>query len=187
MMARNHYNRPFSCAKGGNPAFRRGAKRARGPLSGLRDWARLAGIKKRLLFTALAVASVAALAFISPAMAESNINKKDSASANGAVAQFTKTIDDLPLMPELETVDEKDVLFVAQEGRIAEATARGPVGAEEVYAFYQRSLPQLGWRKVDDRTFEREGEHLRIDVSGVSASQTSTVVRFSVHPAGGKN
>ena len=142
-------------------------------------------MKKPHIYTVLAVASVAALAFISPVLADSNINKQTAAEpASRTVAQFTKAIDDLPLMPGLEPVDEKDVMFVAKSGRIAQATATGAAKSEEVYQFYQRSLPQLGWRRVDDRTYEREGERLRIDVSDPSATQTATMVRFSVQPVG---
>src|SRR5580704_4071886 len=78
--------------------------------------------------------------------------------------QFTSVIDDLPLMPGLKTVEDKDVLFVEpQAGRIAETEASGEVSIDEVYKFYHRSLPHLGWKALDARTYEREGERLRID------------------------
>jgi len=77
--------------------------------------------------------------------------------------QFAKVIDDLPLMPGLEPVDDEDVLFVAPDReRIAITHAEGEVDIDEVYHFYQKSLPQLGWKQVDARTYSREGEQLRI-------------------------
>lgn len=98
-----------------------------------------------------------------------------------AVAQFTKTIDDLPLMPGLRSVEDKDVLFVTTSGRIAQSSAVGSVDVDSVYSFYQNSLPQLGWKVIDARTFARGKERLRIDVSG-SNPKATTVVRFSVQP-----
>jgi len=97
------------------------------------------------------------------------------------VPQFAKVIDDLPLMPGLVPQEDKDVLFIAGPGRIAETTAKGSVDIDEVYHFYQHSLPQLGWKEVNARTYERGNEHLRIDVSGANPSGI-TVVRFSVEP-----
>jgi len=93
---------------------------------------------------------------------------------------FTNVIDDLPLMPGLELVEDEDVLFAAPKaGRIAETTAQGIVDIDEVYKFYRRSLPQLGWKMVDNRTYERESDRLRIDAR---AEDKVTTVRFSVRP-----
>ncbi len=95
--------------------------------------------------------------------------------------QFTSVIDDLPLMPGLKTVEDKDVLFIEpHEGRIAETEAMGAVDIDEVYNFYRRSLPHLGWKIIDGRTYEREGEHLRIDAH---ADGKITTVEFTVKPA----
>lgn len=94
---------------------------------------------------------------------------------------FATVIDDLPLMPGLALVTDEDVLFTARAGRIAQTVAAGPVDVDSVYAFYQKTLPQLGWKATDARTFEREKETLRIDATSVTRD-ASTLVRFSLHP-----
>jgi hypothetical protein len=95
---------------------------------------------------------------------------------------FTKVIEDLPLMPGLQLVEDEDVLFAEPgAGRIAETNAIGPVEIEDVYKFYRHSLPHLGWKTVDTHTYVREGEQLRIDAH---ANQKITVVRFTVKPVG---
>ena len=66
-------------------------------------------------------------------------------------------------------------------GRIAETNAIGPVDIDDVYKFYRHSLPHLGWKVVDTRTYVREGEQLRIDAH---ANQKITLVRFTVKPIG---
>ena len=102
-------------------------------------------------------------------------------AASAEEQQFASVIDDLPLMPGLKTEEDKDVLFVEpHEGRIAETEATGAVDINEVYNFYRRSLPHLGWKVVDGRTYEREGERLRIDAE---ASGKITTVQFTVKPA----
>jgi glucose/arabinose dehydrogenase len=95
--------------------------------------------------------------------------------------EFTKIIEDLPLMPGLELLPDNDVLFLtARSGRIAESTAQGLVDVDEVYKFYRRSLPHLGWKIIDARTFQRDHDVLRIDAH---ADQKITTVRFSVKPS----
>jgi hypothetical protein len=101
--------------------------------------------------------------------------------ASGGEQQFASVIDDLPLMTGLKPVEDSDVLFVEpHEGRIAETEASGAVDIDEVYNFYRRSLPHLGWKVIDGRTYEREGERLLIDAR---ADGRITTVRFSVKPA----
>ena len=94
--------------------------------------------------------------------------------------QFAPAIDDLPLMPGLEPVPNEAMLFVAPGGgRLAESDAEGSIDVDDVYRFYRRALPQLGWKMVDNRHYIRSGEHLRIDAH---ADGKLTSVRFSVKP-----
>ena len=136
-------------------------------------------MKKRMLSVfrdALTLfALIAAILAFVPAFAA------DSDQPAASDQQFTSIIDDLPLMPGLKTVDDSDVLFVEpHEGRIAETQASGEVGIDKVYNFYRRSLPHLGWKVIDGRTYERDGDRLVIDAH---ADGKETVVRFSVKPA----
>lgn len=94
--------------------------------------------------------------------------------------QFAKVIDDLPLMPGLTVKTDNDVLFIVPStGRIAETVAEGSVDVDEVYLFYQRTLPQLGWKMVNPRIYAREGERLFIDAK---AHNATTTVHFEVKP-----
>src|ERR1700743_433079 len=54
--------------------------------------------------------------------------------------RFAKVIEDLPLMPGLQLVEDEDVLFSTPgSGRIAETNAIGSVDIDEVYKFYHYS------------------------------------------------
>jgi hypothetical protein len=97
-------------------------------------------------------------------------------------AQFASVIEDLPLMPGLKADDDRDVLFAEPQGRIAETEAKGTVTIDSVYDFYHRTLPQLGWKIVDGRTYQRDSEKLRIDAA---SSGNTTTVRFNVKPVAG--
>ncbi len=129
-------------------------------------------IRGKLLLTAALIALP--VAFATPLYAADTGDQ-------GSETQFANVIDDLPLMPGLQLVDDEDVLFDEPgSGRIAETNAVGSVDIGEVYKFYQRSLPHLGWKAVNAHTYERGSEMLHIDAK---ANNKVTTVTFTVKPA----
>jgi hypothetical protein len=98
------------------------------------------------------------------------------AAGNGG---FLTAIEDMPLMPGLIEVADAGTVFETAKGRIVEAWAEGNVTMPAVIAFYDATLPQLGWERLGDGTFERDGETLRIDRIDGGAQ---TTVRFTVTP-----
>ncbi len=147
---------------------------------------RAAFIRRGVLLVAAACCAVAGICGAAEAEA-AQLNTVTTLADTAAVSrvaagatQFTPAIDDLPLMEGLAPVADGDTVFVVpRAGRIAESVAAGPVDVDEVYRFYRRSLPQLGWKALDARTYAREGERLRIDAK---ANGKVTTVRFSVKP-----
>lgn len=102
------------------------------------------------------------------------------ASPASSEAKFDPMIDDLPLAPGLTPKPEEETIFVTPRvGRIAESSAVGAVDIDEVYRFYLRTLPQLGWQKIDNRSYRRGGEILRIKAH---ADGKTTAVHFSIRP-----
>lgn len=81
--------------------------------------------------------------------------------------RFFSAIEDLPLMPGLTEKPGSAVVFNKPEGRIVEMTAEGRVDDVAVRAFYDRVLPQLGWRKEGDGSYRREAERLRLGFSRI--------------------
>ena len=96
-------------------------------------------------------------------------------------AQFANAIEDLPLMAGMEVVPENDVVFIFGRNRLVQTTARGRVDIDSVYYFYQESLPQLGWKEISPRLYERGNEQLHVDASSANADGM-TYVRFEVKP-----
>ncbi len=101
-----------------------------------------------------------------------------SSGADGATA-FVTGIEDLPLMSGLTEVADSAFVFDTPEGRLVESRAVGRVPADRVEAFYEDTLPQLGWTMVAPRAFVREGESLRIELS-LEGEQLS--VQFLISP-----
>ena len=92
---------------------------------------------------------------------------------------FVGGIDDLPLMAGLVEDSAAGLVFDKPEGRIVEAVAAGPLERAAVEAFYAATLAELGWRPSGDGAYRREGEVLRITVSGEDGAVT---VHFSLTP-----
>jgi hypothetical protein len=95
---------------------------------------------------------------------------------------FVSGIEDMPLMPGLTQLTERNVLFDAPSGRIVEAYAEGRVAREAVRSFYARTLPQLGWRGQGSDRYVREGETLRLEFQDTHAAGNRVLVCFFLSP-----
>jgi hypothetical protein len=94
--------------------------------------------------------------------------------------KFATAIDDLPLMPGLNLMENNDIIFGSPGvGRIVETEAVGAVDIDDVYNFYARTLPHMGWKSIDMRRYRRDQDLLRIDAH---ADGKNTVVHFAIHP-----
>ena len=115
-----------------------------------------------------------------PVSAAEPVEASPPPNAETSETNFDPVIDDLPLMEGLTTVPDAATLFTAPHaGRIAESMAEGEVAIDDVYAFYRRALPHLGWKMVGARAYRRGAEKLSIDAH---TEGKMTVVRFSIKP-----
>lgn len=93
---------------------------------------------------------------------------------------FLTTINDVPLMPGLQELEDEALVFDKPSGRIAETTAAGEgVTRAEIEQFYSKTLPQLGWARIGPHRYLREGEALNLDVS---EQEQFGLIHFSVKP-----
>lgn len=113
----------------------------------------------------LSAVSTALLLFAAPLAAEN--------------AGFVAGITDLPLMAGLAADQDETMVFDKPAGRIVQTVAHGRVDRAAVRAFYAGTLPQLGWKRVAENRFVREGEVLALELlDGTS----QTTVRFILSP-----
>jgi hypothetical protein len=102
-----------------------------------------------------------------------------AAPAWGAATGYVPGTEDVPLMPGLSPVDDTGLIFDKPQGRIIQAAARGAVNRRDVIAFYDSSLPELGWHRADQQHFVRDGERLSLDFDGYDGN---LLVDFSLVP-----
>jgi len=104
------------------------------------------------------------------------------ASAPSLAGDFLSGTEDVPLMPGLRE-SPGTVLFDTPQGRIVEAFAQGDVNGEQLQAFYQSTLPQLGWSPSGDG-YRRDHEILKIEIQARPAESKvkGLTVRFAIAP-----
>ena len=102
--------------------------------------------------------------------------------AGHAEGRFLAGITVLPLMAGLEEQTEQTLVFDKPNGRIIQAVAiaeAGRIDRDDVWRFYDGTLPQLGWRRLSGGKFVRDGEKLSIRVE---KNHTRLTVRFAIAP-----
>lgn len=102
-----------------------------------------------------------------------------SGVTNAEDAFFTD-LEELPIMSGLAENQAAAVTFETANGRIIEVEASGTVSATKVIEFYSETLPQLGWEKVGDGTFQRDQEQLTLKITDIDAGRV--LVAFSLSP-----
>jgi hypothetical protein len=105
--------------------------------------------------------------------------------AAAEVAHFVTGMGDVPAMPGLRAAENGALVFDKPGGRIVESVMQGRVERKAVLGFYAQTMPQLGWKRVADTRFEREGEELRLEfpAGGTGAAKAGlTTIRFVLTP-----
>ena len=92
---------------------------------------------------------------------------------------YVAGIEDVPLMTGLAPTRANDLNFDSPQGRIVIVNTQGPVDRPAVQEFYAQSLGQLGWDRVGDAAFRRQGEMLRLEFGQAGSLLT---VRFTLSP-----
>jgi len=83
-------------------------------------------------------------------------------SKGSGAASFVPSLPDVPLPKDFEVDPTTGSFFDSAEGRIAEMYAAGFKKPEEVTSYYNKTLPQFGWKSEGKSTFSKDGEVLTI-------------------------
>ncbi len=131
---------------------------------------------------ASARAALAALLLAGPAFA--GLAGPSLPARAAETAGFMSGLGDVPVMPGLAPAEEEPLVFDKPGGRIAQSVMAGRVDRKAVLAFYNQTMPQLGWARMADTRFVREGEELRLEfvTRGAAAQAGRTTVRFILTP-----
>lgn len=106
-----------------------------------------------------------------------------SFAAHAADMTYSTTVEDLPLMPLLKENVDESIVFDIPQGRIVQVFAFTTESKEAIVAFYQKTLPPLGWVSDGELAYHRDQEKLLIKVIPLLKK---TLVQFSFSPLKGK-
>ena len=102
--------------------------------------------------------------------------------------QFFESLYDVPIMEGLVEMPEMAMSFDKPAGRISEAGAIATgLNAPDIYTFYDKALPQMGWQKKGRGLYIREGDELTLTIAEEGQKNKenqidSLIVRFSLTP-----
>ena len=100
--------------------------------------------------------------------------------------RFFESLYDVPVMPNMVELPDMTVSFDKPHGRIAYVGAQAPsnLHSTEIIAFYDKTLPQMGWKLVKAqgsvREYNRKGEDLRLFFV---LSDGAELLQFMLFPA----
>lgn len=100
-------------------------------------------------------------------------------NGNGNASGFVPSIPDVPLPEAFEVDPTTGSFFDSAEGRISEMYAAGFKSPEEVKDFYEEVMPQFGWKKIDQLTYQKEGEILTIEPE---KGKYLTTIKYNLRP-----
>jgi len=117
--------------------------------------------------------------FAAPALAALLLPWSGTHAQAPARAAYVAGLEDVPLMAGLVPTRANDVAFDSPLGRIVIVNTEGAVERRSVLEFYAASLDALGWDRIGDSAFRREGELLRLEFGQHARLLT---VRFTLSP-----
>ena len=94
---------------------------------------------------------------------------------------FINGFEDLPLMREMTILEDVGITFDSLSGSIIEVYTEAPnIKYEDVFNFYEKTLPQLGWvfnkNEQKLKSFSREEQNLTIEYI---ENSSGNIFRFS--------
>ncbi len=125
----------------------------------------------------LARATAAAAAILCLVVGIAEAEGRLAVSYQKEPVHFVPGTEDIPLMPGLAALTDRGFIFDKADGRILAVSAAGAVTRRAVLAFYQESLPELGWQSRGPNRFVRDGENLALVINGTDGH---LIVNFSL-------
>ena len=78
--------------------------------------------------------------------------------------KFVNGIDDIPIFENMENNDDSLVVFDTNKGRFISSEIIGKNDLKKIESFYEKVLPNLGWKKLKYSTYIRDDEVLNLEL-----------------------
>ena len=81
--------------------------------------------------------------------------------------KFVNGIDDIPIFENMENNDDSLVVFDTNKGRFISSEIIGKNDLKKIESFYEKILPNLGWKKLKHSTYIRDDEVLNLELKNL--------------------
>ena len=96
--------------------------------------------------------------------------------------RFIPGLEDVPMLSDASILPDQGFAFDAPSTRVVEVYLATKIPERDIYDFYARTLPELGWQPYTRQTYVREDERLTILIDYTDAVINERVVRFLLSP-----
>ncbi len=112
------------------------------------------------------------------------ISQKSEIIEEKVSEEFVQGSEDIPLLVTMEKISEDSLGFDSDSGSIMSSSYQTKSDLKKVRSFYSRTLPQLGWKMIEDSesqsNFKRDNEKLEIEFTNQNGKN---IVRFFISSA----
>lgn len=112
------------------------------------------------------------------------ISQKSEIAEEKVSEEFVQGSEDIPLLVTMEKISEDSLGFDSDAGSIMSSSYQTKTDLKKVRSFYSRTLPQLGWKMIEDSgsqsIFKRDNEKLEIEFIN---ENDKNIVRFFISSA----
>lgn len=95
--------------------------------------------------------------------------------------QYVIGAEDIPVPQGFSEKSDDTTAYDTVSGRIIDALYEGQAAVSEVRKFYDKTLPELGWKKMSYSLYEREEESLSLDIKSQKGGKIQ--LRFTIRPS----
>ena len=102
-----------------------------------------------------------------------------------AKSNFVPGVSDLPVPMNFFLIDDSSTIYHNKAGRIVNASFKGRGKEKNVADFYHKTLPALGWEKIEDLVYIRDTEKLYITIETIKTDSRFNNLNliFSLKPS----
>ena len=80
---------------------------------------------------------------------------------------FVNGINDIPIFKNMKNIEDSLVVFDTNKGRFVTSEIYGENNQKKIKSYYEKILPNLGWKKIKPSKYQRDNEILDLEYKNI--------------------
>ena len=80
---------------------------------------------------------------------------------------FVNGINDIPIFKNMKNIEDSLVVFDTNKGRFVTSEIYGENNQKKIESYYEKILPNLGWKKIKPSKYQRDNEILDLEYKNI--------------------